>query len=48
MLTYDTFLPVFFTLSSFITQREQFLENIPVQQAFKGELEEYDLAQTDP
>ena len=42
MLTFDTFLPAFFALSSFIAQREEFLENIPAQQALKGELEEYD------
>ena len=42
MLTYDTFLPAFLALSSFIAQSQQFLSNISAQQTLKGELEEYD------
>ena len=43
MLTYNTFLPAFLALSSFIAQSQQFLSNISAQQqTLKGELEEYD------
>ena len=42
MLTYDNYLAVFFALTAFIAQREEFLEKIPTREALKLELVEYD------